>query len=141
MQRERQRLAILLDEHGAVAGLVTFEDLVEELVGEVFSEHEKQSDPIAREPNGTLLVRGDVPLRDVRRELNVDIEEPEGISTVAGLSSMLAGGVVPQRGARLAAQTGIVLEIVETSPRAVKRVRVIPPPRPAEAPPAEETES
>jgi putative hemolysin len=128
MQRERQRLAVLIDEHGAIAGLVTFEDLVEELVGEVFSEHDRRGpDPIVREPNGTLLVLGEVAVRDVRRELRVDLEEPEGITTVAGLCSVLAGGVVPQRGARLAGGGGVVLEVLDTSPRAVRRVRVIPP--------------
>jgi len=139
MQRERQRLAILLDEHGAVAGLVTFEDLVEELAGEFFSEHDRQAaDPVIREPNGSLLVRGEVAIRDVRRELDVDLEEPEGITTIAGLCSVLAGGVVPQRGARLAAQGGVVIEVLETSPRAVRRVRVIAPPRPPEDEPSEE---
>jgi putative hemolysin len=128
MQRERQRLAVLIDEHGAIAGLVTFEDLVEELVGEVFSEHDRRGpDPIVREPNGTLLVLGEVAVRDVRRELRVDLEEPEGITTVAGLCSVLAGGVVPQRGARLAGGGGVVMEVLDTSPRAVRRVRVIPP--------------
>lgn len=127
MQRERQRLAILLDEHGAVAGLVTFEDLVEELVGEVFSEYDHPVDPIVHEPSGSWLVRGEVPLRELRRELDIALDEPDGISTIGGLSSMLAGGVVPQRGARLAAQGGTVLEVVEASTKAVRRVRVIPP--------------
>jgi putative hemolysin len=131
MQDQRQRLAMVIDEHGALAGLVTFEDLVEELAGEFFSEHEKHADPIVREANGTFLVRGEVALRDLRRETEVDIEEPEGITTVAGLCSMLAGGVVPQRGARLAAQSGTVLIVVDTSTRAAKRVRVIPPAAPS----------
>jgi putative hemolysin len=133
MQRERQRLTILLDEHGAVAGLVTFEDLVEELAGDFFSEHDRQAaDPVTREPNGTLLVRGEVALREVSRALGADLEEPEGITTIAGLCSVLAGGVIPQRGARLAAQGGVVIEVLDTSPRAVRRVRVLPPPRPPE---------
>jgi putative hemolysin len=137
MQSERQRLAMLVDEHGAVAGLVTFEDLVEELAGEFFSEHDRQAaDPIIREPNGTLLVRGEVAIRDVRRELDIELEEPEGISTIAGLCGVLAGGVVPQRGARLAAQGGTVLVVVDSSPRTVRRVRVIPPTRPTESEPS-----
>ncbi len=125
MQQERQRLAMLVDEHGAVAGLVTFEDLVEELVGEFFNEHEKQPEPIVREASGTFLVRGEVALRELRRETGVDVEEPDGITTVAGLCSMLAGGVVPQRGARLAAESGATLVVLETSARAVRRVRVV----------------
>jgi putative hemolysin len=133
MQVEKQRLAILLDEHGAVAGLVTFEDLVEELVGEFFSEHEKQTDRIVRETNGTALVRGEVAIRDVNRELGIELEEPEGVTTIAGLCGVLAGGVVPARGARLASQSGAALEIVDASARTVRRVRVVSPPRPAES--------
>jgi putative hemolysin len=134
MQRERQRLAILMDEHGAVAGLVTLEDLIEELAGEFFSEHERYADPIVREVNGALLVRGEVAIRDVSRELGIDLEEPEGITTIAGLCGMLAGGVVPARGARLAALSGAVIEVLDASPRVVRRVRVHPPPAPEPAP-------
>lgn len=129
MQSERQRLVLLVDEHGAVAGLVTFEDLVEELVGEVFSEHDRQAPPIVIEPSGALLVRGDVPLRDLGRELGVELQEPDGIRTVAGLCSALAGGVVPQRGARLADKSGVVIEVLEATARAVRRVRVSPLPK------------
>ena len=133
MQLERQRLAMLIDEHGAIAGLGTFEDLIAELAGEFFSEHDRQgADPIIRAPNGTALVRGEVAIRDVRRELDIELEEPDGITTMAGLCGVLAGGVVPQRGARLAAQGGTVLVILDSSPRTVRRVRVIPP-RPSDA--------
>jgi putative hemolysin len=126
MQRERQRMAILIDEHGATAGLVTFEDLVEELVGEVMSEHDRGAPPLVREPDGTLLARGEVPLREIERELHVVLEAPEGINTVAGLCSSLAGGVIPQKGARLAARGGVVLEVLDASARAVRRAKVRP---------------
>jgi putative hemolysin len=127
MQLERQRLAILLDEHGAVAGLVTFEDLVEELVGEFLGENERQAASMVRQPDGALLVRGDTAIRDVSRELEVPLEEPAGITTLSGLCGALSGGVVPQRGARLASLTGAVLEVLDASARAVRRVRVVPP--------------
>jgi putative hemolysin len=139
MQDERQRLAIVVDEHGGVVGLVTFEDVVEELVGEVFSEDEEVLPAIVQEPAGTLLVRGDVALRDVNRELDIDLE-PEGkATTLAALCIELAGGALPQRGARLAANNGVVLQIVTATPRAVRRVRVMPPPRPFEREPTEQT--
>lgn len=128
MQLERQRMAILIDEHGAVAGLITFEDLVEELAGEFFSETDRKADPIVPEANGTWMVRGEVTIRDVKRESGFDLEEPEEVTTIAGLCGILAGGVIPARGARLACRSGAVLEVVDASARAVRRVRVVPPP-------------
>ncbi|HXJ23038.1 MAG TPA: hemolysin family protein [Polyangia bacterium] len=127
MQRERQRLAILVDEHGATAGLVTFEDLMEELVGEVMSEHERGDRALEREPSGALVARGDVAVREVARALHVEIDPPPNITTMGGLCASLAGGVIPQRGARLADPSGLTLEVTEASPRFVRRVRIIPP--------------
>ena len=125
MQRERQRIAIAVDEHGVVSGMVTFEDLVEELVGDIFSERDEGIAPLAREPDGTLTARGDTPIRDVNRELGIELEEPGGVTTMAGLAIALAGGI-PNRNARLAAADGSVLVVLEVSARTVKRVRVIP---------------
>jgi putative hemolysin len=105
--------------------MVTFEDLVEELVGNMFSEHEQEVPPLIKEPDGSALVRGDTPIRDVNRELGIDLEEPAGASTMAGLCVALAGGI-PNRNARLAAGDGSVLVVLEASSRAVRRVRVIP---------------
>jgi len=126
MRREHQRLAVAVDEHGVLSGMVTFEDLVEELVGDIFSEHDEEVPPLTREPDGTAVVRGDTPIRDINRELGTELEEPAGASTVAGLCFALGGGI-PNRNARLAAADGSVLVVLEASARAVKRVRVIPP--------------
>jgi putative hemolysin len=125
MRREHMRIAIAVDEHGVVAGLVTFEDMIEELVGNVFSEHEIDRQTITREPDGSAVVRGEVPLRDVNRELGLALPETEGATTIAGLCTKLGGGI-PNRGARLAADDGTVLVVLETSPRAVRAVRIIP---------------
>jgi len=127
MQRESQRIVIALDEHGVVSGMVTFEDLVEELVGDIFSEHEEGIPPMTREPDGSAVVRGDTPIRDVNRELGIALDEPEGVTTVAGLSTALAGGGIPNRNARLAARDGSVLIVLEASSQVVKRVRIVPP--------------
>src|SRR4029079_17025084 len=93
MQRERQRMAILVDEHGATAGLATFEDLVEELVGEVMSEHDRGSAPLERDPSWAIVTRVDCALRDLARELDIEITAPPAITTVGGLCGALAGGV------------------------------------------------
>jgi putative hemolysin len=128
MQRERERLAILVDEHGATAGLVTFEDLMEELVGEVMSEREEKGGlPLEREPSGALVARGDVAVREIARALHVAIRPPPNITTVGGLCAALAGGVIPQRGARLADPSGLIFEVTDASPRFVRRVRIVPP--------------
>jgi putative hemolysin len=72
-----------------------------------------------------------VTVRELNRELGLDLEVLEGSTTVAGLCTRLAGGM-PNRNARLAASNGVVLVVLEASPRLVRRVRVIPPPaRPA----------
>jgi putative hemolysin len=123
MQRERHRIAIAVDEHGVVSGMVTFEDLVEELIGDIFSERDEDVPQLVREADGSALVRGDAPIREVNRELEIELDEPEGVTTIAGLCTILAGGI-PNRNARLAAGDGTVLVVLEVSARAVKRVRV-----------------
>jgi putative hemolysin len=123
MQTRRTQLAIAVDEHGGVAGLITLEDLVEELVGEVFSEWEQPEPLVRREPSGASLVRGDTPIRDVNRELSIELPEGDDYTTVAGLCVALAGAV-PERGARIDAGNGITLEVEEATPRAVRSVRI-----------------
>jgi len=122
MQRRRVPLAIVVDEHGGVAGLISLEDLVEELVGDLASEDERPNSSVRVEADGSAVVRGSTPIRDVNRELGLDLPEGEGWTTIAGLCITLAGGI-PQPGTRL--QSGDqVLEIVEASARAVSVVRV-----------------
>jgi putative hemolysin len=137
IRRERQRVVIAIDEQGTVVGMVTFEDLAEELVGDIFSEHEVDIPMITVEPDGSAIVRGDAPIRDVNRALEIELSEPEEVTTIGGLCHVLAGGM-PNRHARLAAEDGSVLVVLEVSARAVERVRVTPPPKPpaAEADPA-----
>ncbi len=124
MQQRRIPLALVVDEHGGVAGLLTLEDLVEELVGELADEEERPEALVRREPDGSALVPGHAPLREVNRALDLDLPEGEGYSTVAGLCIDLAGAV-PERGARLAAGEA-VLEVVEATPRRVTLVRLRP---------------
>jgi putative hemolysin len=125
MQRRRTQLAIAVDERGGVSGLLTLEDLVEELVGEIVGEREEPEALFQREPGGTALVRGDAPVREVNRALGLALPEGEGFTTLAGVCLALAGDV-PARGTRLRAPDGTQLEVVEASPRLVRVVRIWP---------------
>jgi len=125
MRRRKQQFAVVVDEMGTFSGIATMEDLVEELVGEIASEHDADAPvTIVPERSGTVLVRGDVPLRDVNRMLELDLPEGETWSTIAGLVLELAGRI-PKEGARVEAPDGTVLEVVAATPRNVRTVRVI----------------
>jgi putative hemolysin len=133
MRRRRQQLAVVVDEMGSMSGIATMEDLLEELVGEIASEHDAEAPAtLMREATGATLVRGDLPVRDVNRELELELPEGETWSTIAGLVLELAGRI-PREGARVKAPDGTVLEVVAATPRAIRTVRIVPPKR--EAPP------
>jgi putative hemolysin len=133
MQSRRVQLAIVVDEQGVLAGIVTLEDLVEELVGEIFNEDEAPSDyAFRREKSGTVLVEGGMPIRDLNRALSLELPEGETWTTVGGLCIALTGAI-PAAGVSLTAEDGTRLDVLEASPRRVKRVRLHPaPPRPRE---------
>ncbi|HEY0839128.1 MAG TPA: hemolysin family protein [Vulgatibacter sp.] len=131
MQRRRVSLAIVVEESGGLAGIATVEDLVEELVGEIYSEEESMiPEAIHLNPDRTALVLGIAQVRDVNRELDLDLPEGDGWSTVAGLCLELAGRI-PAKGERLLAPGGTVLEVMEASARRVRTVRVHLPAPPA----------
>jgi putative hemolysin len=126
MRERRQQLAIVLDEHGGTAGLVTFDDLIEELIGEVFGEIHATTPPwIQRDPDGTAVVRGDVPIRELNRELKLDLPEGPSFSTVGGLCMSLAEGV-PRPGEVLRAEDGTEIVVQQASERTVEFVRIKP---------------
>jgi putative hemolysin len=119
MQKQNIRMAIVVDEYGGVAGLVTIEDLVEEIVGEIRDEHEKPE--IVREGDRTFVVAGGM---DVDRLDELFGIKPEGkeSATVAGLVSELAGSI-PKRG-EVVEGDGLRFEVLESTGRRVERVRI-----------------
>ncbi|MFL5357600.1 hemolysin family protein [Archangium sp.] len=123
LQRRRMQLAIVVDERGGVAGLVTVEDLVEELVGDIASELEKTEELIRREGPTTAVVQGTAAIRDVNRALGLELEEGQGWSTMGGLCAVKAGSI-PQKGTKLTLEDGTVLEVLDASPRRVRSVRI-----------------
>ncbi|WP_437490029.1 hemolysin family protein [Sorangium sp. So ce1014] len=135
MKRRRLQLAVVVDEQGGMIGIVTMEDLVEELVGEIFAENEAHPPPaetIRREPDGSALVPGDMPVHDLNRQLEIELPDDVRWSTVAGLCMGLARRI-PAPGDVLRTPGGVELHIVDASPRQIRTVRVrIPPPAPVE---------
>ncbi|MEE2779552.1 MAG: hemolysin family protein [Myxococcota bacterium] len=98
MKRERTHLAIIASEYGGVAGIVTLEDIVEEVFGDIYDEHDTETAPIRTLGEGHWLVEGVVTVSDLGDELGVDLEsEEEDYETVAGLL-MMAAGSVPKKG-------------------------------------------
>src|SRR5438093_4147062 len=82
-QRRQAQIAIVVDEYGGTAGLVTIEDLLEEIVGEIRDEYDVETEPVVDEGNGSFVFSGKVSFDEVRERLGVDIE-PEGFETVGG---------------------------------------------------------
>ncbi len=119
MQTNNIRMAIVVDEYGGVAGLVTIEDLVEEIVGEIRDEHDKTE--VVRENEHSYVVHGNM---DVDRLGELFGVRPEGkeSATVAGLVSELAGRI-PQRG-EVVEEEGLRFEVLESTGRRVERVRI-----------------
>ncbi|HUO26139.1 MAG TPA: hemolysin family protein [Candidatus Aquilonibacter sp.] len=119
MQKNNIRMAIVVDEYGGVAGLVTIEDLVEEIVGEIRDEHEKPE--IVREGDHSYVVSGGM---DVDRLVELFGARPEGreSATVAGLVSELAGHI-PRKG-EIVENDGLRFEVLKSTDRKVEQVRI-----------------
>jgi putative hemolysin len=123
MQAKRIQIAIVVDESGETAGLVTIEDLIEELVGDIFGENELPEEALRVDADGTVLVPGWVPTRKVNRTLHTTLPIARESTTMAGLCMAIAL-TVPAIGSRLRAPDGTTLEIVDASSRRVRMVRV-----------------
>ena len=119
MQKKKARMAIVIDEYGGVAGLVTIEDLVEEIVGEISDEHEPAQ--VVRESETSYLVPGNMDVDRLEELLGVR-HDRRGAATVAGLVSELAGRI-PKKG-EVVEEDGLRLEVLQATDRRVERVRV-----------------
>ena len=129
MQTERRHMALVIDEYGGVDGLVTIEDLIEQVIGEIEDEHDaEEGDMFTRESSGCYLAFARTPLDEFEAEIgqslteheNVDSEE---IDTLGGLVFMLAGRV-PARGEVIHHPEGADFEVIDADPRRIKRLRV-----------------
>mgnify|MGYP005700548579 FL=1 len=126
MQLERNHMALVVDEFGGIDGLVTIEDLVEQIVGEIEDEHEIADDArMDRRADGSIIADARVLLEDFE-EIVGDIlqdEERENIDTLGGLVFNIVGRV-PSRGEIVVHNCGMEFEILEGDPRRLKRLRI-----------------
>ncbi len=129
LQEAKVHLAIVVDEHGGTSGIVTLEDLLEELVGEIVSEHDKEAPQVHAQNDGSWIVLGSAHIRDVAREIGIELPGEDESTTISGLCVQLGQGRIPSAGEVLLAPDGTQLEVLEASARRVRRVRVRVPPK------------
>ena len=128
MQTQRTHMALVIDEYGGVDGLVTLEDLIELVIGEIEDEHDQEeSKPWRQEKSGCYLALARTPLEEFEAEIGFaladDDDEREEIDTLGGLVFMLAGRV-PERGEVIPHPSGAEIEVVDADPRRIKRLRL-----------------
>jgi putative hemolysin len=124
MRQKGQPLAVIIDEHGTVAGIATVEDLVEEIVGKSGNDGKPPAPDVVREADGGLVMRGSMPIDHVEQLLGVKFgdEADEAVTTLAGLLSHVSGKV-PAPGDRIEL-AGNRFEVLEANQRKVLRVRI-----------------
>jgi CBS domain containing-hemolysin-like protein len=126
MQATHIHLAIVVDEFGGTDGLVSIEDLVEEIVGDIEDEHDIDELPPIRREGSTLIASARTPIEDVERALGVNLldaeTEDEG-DTLGGLLFAMAGRI-PPKGQVIAHPAGVNFQILEATPRRINRVRI-----------------
>jgi len=124
MRQKSHPMAIVIDEHGLVAGLATVEDLVEEIVGESGRDDKQPAPDVVREPDGGLVMRGSMSIDDVEDLLSVHFGDKtdEAVTTIAGLLSHVSGKV-PAPGDKVDI-AGYRFEVIEANQRKVLRLRI-----------------
>lgn len=127
MQQKRIHMALVIDEYGGVDGLVTIEDLIEQVIGQIEDEHDEDENALwIPEKPGQWLIQARAPLDEVERETGLklaDGEEEDEFDTLGGLIFSLAGRV-PTRGEVIPHESGAEFEVVDADPRRIKRVRL-----------------
>jgi CBS domain containing-hemolysin-like protein len=126
MRLKRSHMALVVDEYGGIDGLVTIEDVVEQIVGEIEDEHDGGEEPqLKDQPDGTILADARVPLDafEARASKVFTDEEREATDTLGGVVVSIAGRV-PGRGALIKHSSGIEFEVVDSDPRRLRLLRV-----------------
>jgi magnesium and cobalt transporter len=127
MRQQRMHLALVIDEYGGVDGLVTIEDLVETIVGDIADEHDEvQAAMVIERPDGALDINARLPVEEFEHRMGPVLSEDErdaDIDTVGGLVFTLAGRV-PTKGEVISHPSGIEFRVLDVDPRRIRRLRV-----------------
>lgn len=126
MRENRQHMALVVDEFGGIDGLITIEDLVEEIVGEIEDEHDIDEAPqMAERPDGSFVADARLPIEEFEDKVGAILEEDEreDIDTLGGLVFSMAGRI-PARGELLRHARGLEFEVMDADPRRIRRLRV-----------------
>jgi len=127
MRLSRTHMALVVDEFGGIDGLITIEDLVEEIVGEIEDEYDVAEPPnLLERPDGSLIADARTPIEELENRLETKLLSPdaeEEVDTLGGLIFMLAGQV-PGKGETIDHPSGIAFDVLEADPRRVRRLRV-----------------
>lgn len=121
MQKTKQKFAIVSDEFGGVSGVISMEDIIEEIVGDIKDEYDNDSEPIIRDRDG-FTVQGDIAIYELNDALHIEIDDNEDYQTVAGLISCKLGKI-PQPQDKITVE-GYVLEVKEVEKNRIKSVRI-----------------
>jgi len=122
MRQRKNHFALVVDEYGAIEGIITLEDILEELVGEIHDEHDLEEERILRRPDGTIVLAGSVTVREVNRALGLNLPESDDYNTVAGLL-MTRTGRLPLLGDRIS-YNGVTFTVEKMEGRRVTRLRL-----------------
>jgi putative hemolysin len=129
LRSERQQIALVVDERGAIDGIITMEDLVEEIVGEIYDETDRDVQAVVREPDGALLMPGSFPIHDLPDlGFDADVADEGDYTTVAGMVLAVLGHIPTEPG-EVVELPQFTAEVVEVTGRAITRVRLRPTPR------------
>ncbi len=126
MRAKRSHMALVVDEFGGIDGLITIEDVVEEIVGEIEDEHDSAPEPnLVRRADGTIDADARAPIEVMEEEFPAALsdEEKEYVDTLGGLVVSLSGRV-PIRGELIAHPSGVEFEVLEADPRRIRRLRI-----------------